>query len=356
MSGAVSIGVAVSAIAFAATDLTAFTVIAAVGATVGAIGAVTHVKELQIAGAAIGAVGMIGGLASAAGVFGEGGLFAEGATASSFGASGAGELGLANAGAGTALAGADNLAGLGGASGIAPSAADNAWSAAQSGASVQWGGANNVIDNVVSSTGAVEAPAAASAPDISAARPPDVSVADGEEAPLSTGGQAGETLTPAAATGAPSAPTVTPSADVTQKVTGLVDSAATPIFDPNANVSGFGTGRGPPGPSLSNSGSSSSWGDIWNFVKDNKTLVSGVIQGGASFLSGALNPLIPSQQNAFDAQAKANQAAANRSNAEAAILQNQLTNMQQPIPVASRVTGRPTGFVNQAPQITGVPA
>ncbi len=102
---------------------------------------------------------------------------------------------------------------------------------------------------------------------------------------------------------------------------------------------------------------SSVWGGIKDFLKDNKTLVSGAVQAIGSFGSGLLNPLTPSQINALDAQAKANQAAARRSDAEAAILNMRASNMGQPIPVASRVTGSPAlGIVNTAAPITGVPA
>ena len=78
MSGVVSVGAAVAATAFAASEVaavgltigSAFAITAAVGATVGAVGVLTKVKELQYVGAALGAVGLVGSLASAAGLFG----------------------------------------------------------------------------------------------------------------------------------------------------------------------------------------------------------------------------------------------------------------------------------------------
>jgi hypothetical protein len=69
----------------------AFAVVGAVGATLGAVGAVTKNKTLGYIGMGLGAIGAVGGLASAAGVFAEGGLFS---SAASTGA-GAGAEGVA---------------------------------------------------------------------------------------------------------------------------------------------------------------------------------------------------------------------------------------------------------------------
>ena len=88
-------------------------------------------------------------------------------------------------------------------------------------------------------------------------------------------------------------------------------------------------------------------------MKKNDRLLAGVIQAGSSFLSGATNPLTPSQIEAMNATAKANQAAARKYDAEAAIMEQQRANMGAPIPVASRVTGRPTGMMNWGSGVTG---
>ncbi len=110
-------------------------------------------------------------------------------------------------------------------------------------------------------------------------------------------------------------------------------------------------------PGLSNTNPSSTWDKIFGFLKDNKTLVSGATQAIGSFASGMLNPLTPAQINVLNSQAKANQAAAARSQAETDILNMRASNMGQPIPVASRITGTPAlGIVNSAAPITGVPA
>jgi hypothetical protein len=94
MSGVVSVGVAVGAAAFAATDIaaaggltvaTALEATAAVGAAVGAVGTVTGNKALQIAGLALGVVGGVGALASSAGLLGADAITA-GATGTGMGA------------------------------------------------------------------------------------------------------------------------------------------------------------------------------------------------------------------------------------------------------------------------------
>lgn len=354
MSGAVAVGVAAVAVGTAvATDFATFAVVAAVGATVGAIGTIAKVPALQIAGAAIGVVGAVGGIASAAGAFGEAGVFGSVNSTQGFTASQA--LGGATGGfsesaaqiAGTS--GADNLAGLG----ANASGADNAWAAAQSGAQVQWGG-GSAIDQV---NGGMTTAAAAASPN--AAEPPVISQGDGEGTSL------GNVRNP----GAPDA-NVNPSI-LTQSapVVNTPLSTPPPVSTPDAPVP---TGGTPPGTDVTipgydagvkanmgtmNMGTpSDSWGNIWGFIKDNKTLVSGAVQAIGSFASGMLNPLTPAQIAALNASAKANQAAANQSNAQASILNQRASNMQQPLPVAS-ITGRPTlGLLQQASPVTGVPA
>ncbi len=362
MSGAVSVGVAAIAIGTAvATDFATFAVIGAVGATLGAIGTIAKVPALQIAGAAIGVVGAVGGVASAAGAFGEGGVFGTGgnltnafggassaAPAGGFSESAAQISGTAQAASG----GADNLAGLG----ANASSADNAWAASQAGNAVQWGGATNVVDQV---NGGMTTAAAATSP--TTAEAPTISAASGGEDDLSTNpaGQPGETaVTGNAGTAinpgsAPSVPSVDPNAT---PATGLVNATTpTPVTgQPDFN----GIGSGNTGTmNMAASGSNSTWDKIFGFLKDNKTLVSGATQAIGSFASGMLNPLTPAQINLMNSQAKANQAAAARSQAETDILNMRASNMGQPIPVASRITGTPAlGIVNSASPITGVPA
>ncbi len=111
-------------------------------------------------------------------------------------------------------------------------------------------------------------------------------------------------------------------------------------------------------------GTSSGGSGIWDSLKgilDQKgtsTLLSGVIQAGSAFIAGATSTLTPAQVAALNAQAAANTATANLS-------QRQLSNMGQPLPVASRtpppVTGAPTGLINSPPPpprvpVTGAPA
>lgn len=369
MSGVVSVGVAVTAVAAAvSTDFAVFAVIGAIGATVGAIGAVTKVKELQIAGAAIGVVGAVGGVASAAGAFGEGGVFGSGGTifggssggagAASFGASGAGELGLPNAGG--PAASVDNLAGLGGTSGIEPSAFDMQWSAAQ---------ANQAAGDSLRDWGMLETVAKAVDP-TTASSPVISSASDGGD---TVGGVAGESLdkvTPAAVVGSAGGDWLNPNAPAGGGVT--TPAATAPSIPAAPAVTGTPTLGIPAAPgspptaletllgnpaSGAKIGDDSVWSDLLAFARKNPFMVSGAIQGAASFLNGALNPLTPAQIAAMKAQEKANLAAANRSNAETGILNQRLSNMQGQMPIASRITGAPqgVGLIN-SPTVTGVPA
>jgi hypothetical protein len=68
----------------------------------------------------------------------------------------------------------------------------------------------------------------------------------------------------------------------------------------------------------------------------------GVLQAGGAFLQGAFDPLKPAQAAAYDAQAKANLAAANLAN-------QQNRNMGQALPVASRIPATGGGIINQRP-------
>lgn len=366
MSGAVSIGVAAVAIGGAiAAEGATFAVIAAVGATVAAVGAVTKVKELQIAGAAIGVVGAVGGLASAAGAFGTGGVFGSGGTifgggaeaaVSSFGASGAGELGLANSGA--AAGAADNLAGLG----ANASQADAAWAASQIGNAATDGGTWNSLGSIAK---AAEGNVATTSPTIGSANGEEVNFSDvgGSDADAGVGGASGTKFsgtpeprapgTPILSQGSPAptqAPAVTP-AEAAQQVTGAAnpwDGGIPGSADKAAAAVGKIGSVQVPGDD------GSAWKDILDFAKKNDRLLAGVIQAGSSFLSGATNPLTPAQIAAMKAQEKANNAAAQKYQAETSMLQQTQANLSQPIPVASRITGAPIGMMNRG--VTGVPA
>lgn len=358
MSGVVSVGVAVTAIAVAVeTGFETFAVIAAVGATVGAIGAVAKIPALQIAGAAIGVVGAVGGLASAAGAFGAGGVFGSGGTV---GAAFAGPSAVASS-AGQFTESAAQIAGTNAA------AAAGLGGAPELGAAGAWGqGGAGVIDTVnAGGVAGMSTPEAAASPVAASGTVNDqfgnvIAQGDGEGTSLGNVRNPGEQLAQSAQTN-----------DILRGGAGIPDATVGstsgrlisngPLVDATApDYINGGVGSNSADASINKTGSTditSPWGGIKDFLKDNKTLVSGAIQGGASFLSGALSPLTPAQVAALNAQAKANEAAARRSDAEAAILGMRASNMGQPIPVASRITGRPAlGIVNSASPITGVPA
>lgn len=372
MSGAVSVGVAAFAIAGAvATEFATFAVIGAVGATVGAIGAVTKVKELQIAGAAIGAVGAIGGIASAAGAFGTGGVFGTGGTI--FGGAEAGAAGLAGGGswadqAFTATQGASSwadTAAAGGLSGIDAEIAQWSTYGAQAPGVAGPSAGTTFIDHI---NGAVGNEAFDGFGD-------HQFTGFGDDVPAATDGTTGTTTGTGGkdplmtATGSttgtagvdPSAAPPAPAAPVSGEVTAPGSEPTLTeqlIQGREANASGFGTGKGPLGPSGGSVApdNGSFWKDIWAFAKDNKALVGGMIQGASSFLSGATDPRTPATIQAMNAQAAQNRAAANRAQAEADLINQRLSNMRGPAPRATRVTGAPqgVGLIN-SPTVTGAP-
>lgn len=338
MSGAIT-ATAVAVAAMSATEI--FTAIAVVGAVTGAIGAVTGSKELQIAGTVMGVVGGVGGIASSAGLF-----------------AGAGDL----FGVGTAASVAESASSSAGALSSVTQAVDE-----NLGAAVQ--GINSVSDMSGPSLsaasglpiGAVE-PGTTQTPLLGIGDTPAPTVAAPSVTPDPTAG-----ITPATE---PVGSSVNnpPQAPATS-VTGGTGS----IINPEGNLSGFGPGQGPQGPAMSAArgvngapADPSAWSKIWDFTKTagGGALVSGGIQAAASFLSGATSSLTPAQVNALNAQAMANQAAVNLSGSQQAILDQQLGNMRDPLPIAARpsaaaVTGAPQGLINQPPPkaaVTGVPA
>lgn len=89
------------------------------------------------------------------------------------------------------------------------------------------------------------------------------------------------------------------------------------------------------------------WSDIWDFAKDNKSLVLGGMMSLGSFMSGALSPKTPAEVDALNAQAERNRAAAQLEYTQNQLMQRRLNNMRQPLPVA-----RYGGLINMAP-VTG---
>lgn len=353
---------------------TTLAIVAAVGATIGAVGAITNNKALMIAGGVIGAIGGIGALAQSAGIIGAD-AFSFGSTAAAAGegaASGAAgslsgidaeiaqwsqygaDLGAAtdvgtfptNALSGsvslegaptTASAGVDSVtgayqdvsAGLNPAVSTTPdvtpvAAVDNGVTIPQGDAAV------GVIDppsQITGTAGSVPGVGAPSAPGVAAPGTPGPIAADPNATTNSilSGGQG--------VTGAPAPGTTVTGSVSTPSTESLINAGS------GANNPGIGISRVDAGGSV--------WGGIKDFLKNNGTLVSGVIQAGSSFIAGATNGLTPAQIAALNAQAEANQAAANLSRMQQA-------NMAAPLPVASRtppVTGAPAGMINTPPRV-----
>ncbi len=353
----VAVGFAAVAIATAVATLETFAIVAAVGATIAAIGAVTNNQTLMIAGGVVGAIGGIGALATSAGLFGS--SIADVASGTSGGAGSAASSGIDSeisqwsqygstlAADGSPAAGAASLSG-------APSMAQQ----------------SDVIDTVTGGAQPVEGStgpvlASADAPNVAPAAAIDNSAipqasADGtftasgsDTASLESFGQKVPEV------GAPSAPTVP--GDSTATTNSILKGGQGTSIDPRIGPADYGPGGASAGAGVTgrpaveigagtagtSSGSSGIWDTITGLLdkKGAGTLLSGVVQAGSSFISGATNGLTPAQIAALNAQAQANQAAANLSN-------RQQANMAEPLPVASRappITGAPAGLINTPP-------
>ncbi len=331
MSGAIT-ATAVTIAAMSATEI--FTAIAVVGAVTGAVGALTGSKELQIAGTVMGVVGGVGGIASSAGLF----------------------------------SGAGDLFGVGTAASVAEGAADSvgALSSVTQAVDEGLGGAVQGINSIPEMTGSGLSSLPIGAVEPGTTQTPLLGIGDTPAAP--------STVAPPSVVPDPTAGITPASETVTQAPTSsgsILNPTPDGISGAEINNSGFGQGQGPAGPAMGAArnvsgapADPSAWSKAWDFAKNNQTLVSGALQAGAAFLSGATSTLTPAQVRALEAQAQANQAAVNLSGSQQAILDQQLSNMRDGVPVASRrqpsaVTGTPQGLINQpAPQVavTGTPA
>ncbi|MGC8534857.1 MAG: hypothetical protein ACP5QR_04915 [Rhizomicrobium sp.] len=350
MGGASAIG---AVIAGSAGVMTTFEAVAAVGVTLGAIGAVTGDKGLQTAGLIMGGIGGIGALASSAGVFG-----ADATTGSIFGSS---SSNAADAAYASTLQPVNITAN-------SDAFASAATSAAQSAAT------QDIINSIqpVDITPNVDTFSSGIAPvdvtqnsNLSGNGVPNLN-ATGVTAttPL---GQQGTTAGTTAGTsvGSSNVPVPTPNPGVGSSassippspvevpqgagtVTGIPGVPAANLTAPSdlstaltqPSVSQLESGL--PGPSLSER-----LGNLLKFANKNRTVAFGAMQVGGSLLNGLFSPLTTPQIAALNAQAAANRAAATLTN-------QQVANMQAPLPVASRtgspaVTGSPAGLINTPP-------
>lgn len=284
---------AVAAGGLSALTLTgALAITAAVGATIGAVGVITHDKGLMTAGLIIGGIGGIGGLAASAGLFG-----AEASTASLFGE------GMA----------ADYLPG---AVGALPA----------SSAGLQAG-----TQNIIDSFGAVDAGNVAQATGVV------------DQAALA-GGAASDQLTGSLLNGTPVDPTggaaVPPVPHVQSAVQPIsVDTSALAPPAPAAptnfaesldQVTGPAAVSGQLAPVPTEA--PGVLDTLGAFAKNNPLTTYGMIQTGGAFVQGLFDPVAPAQVEALGAQTA-------KTNAEAGLTANQLANVKQPIPVATRANG-----------------
>lgn len=319
-----AVGAAIGAIGMAAAVPSTFAIIGAVGATVGAIGAVTGSKALSIAGGALGAVGGIGALADSAGVFGSGGLFGSTST-------GAVEAGTAGASV------SDSAASIG-----AAPVTSAASPYADVGALMNAQGIGTSTD-VISSISGTTAPSGV----LQAAAPaPEAMPVNQAGGLIEQGGGEGGTLgtqnNPAAtgmintgSTPSPATAGTTPAAPTPPEPPPVPGSGATPTAA-ESNASGFPAGGGPKGPTGGAVAAPSFWGNMLSWIEGHPTLALGGISAAGSFLSGAFNPKTPAEVNALNAQAAKNQADIGLINAQTQITSQQASNMQQPVPGATR--------------------
>lgn len=297
----VAIGIALAADAFAigtGAALLSFTTIAAVGATIGAIGVVTHDKTLTTIGTVLGAVGGIGSLASSAGLISDLGTSAVTSSEAAAGAVPA-AVEITPEITGTAVGGFLNPA----------TEAINALAAPTAASMVQ--GATGILNTTPVDVNPL--------PDVTGVG--DAALAGG----------AGSDALASAPTSDFADQWLTNGLDLKQF--GLTNSAP----DPSTLLqSATGANAPPPASGMLKFLESSGGGQLAGMG----------LMAGASFLSGATNPLTPAQVAAYQAQAAVNTADAKQKNLQA-------SNMGQKMPVASLapVTGAP-----QVTPVSGAPA
>jgi len=314
---------------------TTFAAIGAVGATLGAIGEIAGVKELKTAGLVLGGIGGVGSLASAVGAFGEGATInsvfgSAGAATSEAGAATSGATGPINGGFNQVSDSADDILGVGAFSGAnAGGTSEDVFDAIN-----HIGGFNQTSDSADDILGAGAFGGGGSPSGAQKVVDNTKVLAKKATSPDNT------TEGPTNADNAPSSGTST-------------NTAATK----NNAAAATGKVNGPPGDASSwklgekyedeNGGSWSYDGKQWtktpSFWGSNASamLGVGVVQAAGSFLSGATDELKPARIKAYEAQAAAN-------NAQAALAQKELGNMNSNIPTARRinVTGG-VGLINR---------
>lgn len=367
-----AVAIAVVAIGYAAATVSVLAVVAAVGATIAAIGAVTGNKTLSMVGAAIGIVGGVASLAQGAGLIGDLAIGGSSATA----------------GAGAGVDGLSQLAADGGESFTAGADASGTAGGILSGTSSvptdigtfpAAAGSQDIIDSV---SGGIQAPGSAVSttttsavadanplqnvaqnavsPEITPAAASDTAVTptpeggvqamegptpieQGDGAPVAGAGTQDPDAGVSTATAPPNAPSPLGSSAgsaVGSDMQGILNPVPNPAGAVNSGAAGAVTGANP------TTAAPSIWDKILNTVGKQGigTVLSGVIQAGGAFISGATSTLTPAQVKALDAQAQANIAASN-------LAQQQLANMQSGVPTASRnpVTAAPISINSPRP-------
>lgn len=372
MSGAIT---AVGAAVAAATVTEVFTAVAVTGAVLGAVGAATGVKPLMYAGMAMGLVGGVGAFATSAGILGaEAGL--EGFGPEAMDGATAAEGGVLSEGGGGFAGTLDTITPAAPVMDLQGQPITYASEMAQASAPT------DIIDSITGSMQPIDAASSpivqnASAPDVlpraatdsvsipqgdqqfnapweSLNRPPDgTDTLLAEQRAVTPAGGGAAAPPPAPESPAPAAPDLstarpgTPGAFATDPTQGGIAGQGGAAARGQVSLPGATPVTNVPVPA----DPASSWEGILKFATSpgGGLLGLGVIQAGASFLSGATSTLTPAQVELYKAQAANNLAAANLANA-------QRDNLGQPLPVASRpgasppVTGAPAGLINSQPR------
>lgn len=403
------VGVAASLGGAVAFGLTAFSAAAIIGAGLGLVGTLTHNQGLQIAGGVIGAIGAIGGLANSIGAFGGEDFGVPGAGATDFSGANTWADGISGTGININDVSAVNLGDFP-YSGANPAqvpgidvpggsfgAYNDAVTAMAGSPTAGTGPTAQQVYDAFNNPGAVQPTQVAQSPNIAPEVKP-VSAVDTSIQRNSLDNLRIPGTTSADAPLSPEEPHVLYSEPITPAgpspdASGIPAAANVPAgtFDPNANLSGFASGAGPQGPSGSAfgsgltpangpsglnaaSGSASAspymnyfagstgnplsgvgpdgggWvNDITTWLGNNKSLALGLGAAGLYFMGGAFDPTKSAQVNALNAQAQQNLAAANLADQQSSVLNLQRTNIQQPLPIASR-----GGMINTTPRLAPV--
>ena len=324
-AAAIFSGAGLAAATAAITVVGSLEVVAAVGAVLSVVGAVTHDKVLSEVGMGLGIVGGVGALAASAGLLGAdaasgASLFGTDTAASVSTDAAAGDTGAASLLDSTGTAGADV--------------------GATTAATVSGGDTTDIVNSLGGITSST--PTDAIANDMGVATGNAGSIVSNPDTVLSGSLVGGGAPSDAAAGVTGAAPTAASALPGTPGGVAVAQPGNAALVAPPSTAS-IAAPTAPAVAAPAAPGTSTT--DLAQILASNQkssltsSAIMGALQVGGAFLTGATNPLTPAQIAQAQAQANANNAAAGLTNL-------QVSNLSQPIPVASSKGSNASGLIN----------